>query len=271
MPKKEESPLLELKSLLAKLLPPENNYNPQVKKEQQQKQLNAMQETLSNESFYFVFNLLTCNIEHVTGVEKSLGYPEKDFTVHRYMNCVHPGQSVQFNMIAQSMYKILCSSTFKLQFSSQRYISLIGLRHYNGEYIVFKKTTSIFQYDDRNRLLAQLNEFTRIDNYDGDALRPRITETKGFQKDDFERLVFQMVLKEFMKKRYFSEKEFEVLKYYAMDTSMTRKKLAALLQVTLTTIDTYSKRILTKSRNTFTHPFEDVREVAAYLKKEKIL
>jgi hypothetical protein len=271
MPQKDFNPVKELKELLAVLLPPENIYLPVVRKEQQLKLLETLNETLSTESFYFVFNLLTCELEDVKNATIVLGYPDHEFTVNRYLHCTHPGQTIQFNMIAHCMYKILCRGIFKLQFSTQKYISLIALKHYNGEYIVFKKTTSVFQYDTKDRLLAQLNEFNKIGDYEAEPLRPRVTETSGSQKDEFERQVFQMVLKGFMEKKYFSEKEFEVLKYYAGNESINRKQLAQLLGVTVSTIDTFNKRILVKARNTFTHLFNDVRAVAFYLKKEKIL
>jgi hypothetical protein len=271
MPQKKNSPVKGLKELLGALLPSENIYKPMVKKELQQKQLSALNETLSDESFYFVFNLLTCELDAVKNAGKLLGYPDHEFTVSRYLNCIHPGQAIQFNMIAHSMYKILCKGIFKLQFSTQKYISLIALKQYNDEYIVFKKTTSVFQYDNENRLLAQLNEFTKIGIYEAEPMRPRVIETNGFQKDEFERQVFQMVLKNFMEQKYFSDKEFEVLKYYAGNESINRKQLAELLGVTVTTIDTFIKRILVKARTTFTHPFSDVKAVALYLKKEKIL
>ncbi len=230
-----------------------------------------MTEGLSDESFYFVFNLQSCELENVKNVSKLLGYPDHEFTVSKYLSCIHPGQAIQFNMIAHSMYDILCRGIFKLQFATQKYISMIALKHYNGEYIVFKKTTSVFQYDENNRLLAQMNEFSKIDLYEGEPMKPRVTESNGFQKDDFERMVFQMVLKGFMEKKYFSEKEFMILKHYAADESVNRKQLAVLLDVTVSTIDTFNKRILMKARNTFTHLFNDVRAVALYLKKEKIL
>jgi len=271
MPQKDYNPVKELKEVLTHALPGGNTYHPVVKKDEQARKLNALDDQLSDEHFYFVFNLLTNELEYVKNASRALGYPDQEFTVSRYLNCVHPGQAIQFNMIAHSMYKILCSGVFKLQFSSQKYMSLIALRHYNGEYITFKKTTSIFQYDKENRLLAQLNEFSKIDVYEGEPMKPRVTESNGFQKDDFERMVFQMVLKGFMEQKYFSEKEFEVLKHYAANESINRKQLAELLEVTLATIDTFNKRILTKARNTFTHSFNDVREVALYLKKERIL
>lgn len=266
-----DNPAQELKDLLAVLLPPDKVYQPAVKKELQIKILEALDEGISHESFYLVFNLLTGEFDHVNGVEKWLGYSNREFTVNRYLNMIHPGQAILHNMIARSMYTTLCKGTFKLQFSRQRYISQIGLRHYNGEYIGFKKTTSIFQFDQHNRLLAQLNEFTKIDAYESEPLKPRITEIDGLQKDDFERMVFRATLETFMEKKFFSETEFKVLKIYAEKETISSKQLAELLHVAIPTIDTFNKRILAKARQTFTHSFDNARQVALYLKKEKIV
>jgi hypothetical protein len=261
----------ELRELLCALLPEYKTYRVVVRPEEQVRTLGLLRETLSQESFYFVFNLLTGELEHVNGVDKALGYSAKEFTVGRYLNCIHPGQAIQFNMIAHSMYKVLCKGVFKLHFFTNRYISLVGLRHYNGEYIVFKKTTSVFQYDDQNRLLAQLNEFTRIDVYENSPLKPRISEMTGLQKDEFERRVFAMTLQSFAEKKYFSRRQLEVLKLYANDDSVTTRDLAEKLGVEPSTINTYNKRILAKAKEIFTHSFAEAREVALYLKRERII
>lgn len=263
--------LTSLMNLLHTVLPPSNLYIPVVKQQQQEKKLEALRENISNESFYFVFNLLTCELENVNGVDKWLGYSENQFTVDQYLNCIHPGHSVLFNMLAHSMYKILCKGIFQMRFFTQKYISFIPLRHYNGEYILFKKTTSVFQYDAQNRLLAQLNEFNKIGIYDGTPMNSRFTEMEGLQKDEFEQIVFQMTLKNFMEEKYFSNKEFELLKCYASNKDMTSKNLAQILDLEIETIKTYNKRILEKARDTFTYPFTNAKEVALRLKKEKIL
>ncbi|HEY5392347.1 MAG TPA: hypothetical protein VIJ57_09555 [Hanamia sp.] len=72
-------------------------------------------------------------------------------------------------------------------------------------------------------------------------------------------------------RKYFSEKEFEVLKYYAEDMERTSSHVAHKMNLKPPTIDTYNKRILEKARRIFTHPYKNAREVALRLKKEKIL
>jgi DNA-binding CsgD family transcriptional regulator len=264
------SDVQKLREQLAGLLPPGGIYQPVVPADRQRKALELLDEEVSHERFYFVFNLQNCELEHVRGVERWLGYSGKEFTVSRYLGCIHPGQSIQLNLIAASMYRILCSGVFKLQFSTQRYISFVGLRHNKGEYTLFKKTTSVFQYDRENRLLAQLNVFDKIDDYEHSPLNPRITEIQGLQKEDFERAVFNMTLQQFMEKKYFSEREFAVLKLYSGNSGITTRELAEALKVQTTTINTYNKRILAKAKEIFTHPFNEAREVAFFLKKEKI-
>ena len=261
----------ELRELLGTLLPEHMTYRKVVLPEQQNRTLELLKETLSPESFYFVFNLLTGELEHVNGVDKALGYPVREFTVARYLNCIHQGQAIQFNMIAHSMYRVLCKGVFKLHFFSNRYISLLGLRHYNGEYLAFKKTTSVFQFDDQNRLLAQLNEFTRVDVYEHSPMKPRIAELTGLQKDEFERRVFAMTLQSFAEKKYFSRRQLEVLRLYAANEAVTTRDLAAMLGVEPSTVNTFNKRILAKAKEIFTHPFAEARDVALYLKRERII
>ncbi len=269
--RKTNNEAAELKTLLNTLLPADDVYMPVVKEAEQFNQLLSLHDKVNDESFHFVFNCVSCQLEHVHNVEKWLGYSDREFTVNQYLNCVHPAQSIQFNMIARCIYKILCKGVFRLRFSSQRYISLVALKNYQNEYVVFKKTTSVFQYDNKNRLLAQLNEFTKMENYDGTPLKPRVTEKEELQREDFETLVFDMVLKNFMEKKYFSENEFQVLQQYALNTTISSNQLAALLNISSLTVDTYNKRILEKARNTFSYPFNNAKEVALYLRSERIL
>jgi DNA-binding CsgD family transcriptional regulator len=272
MPKiKTPTPSQELRSFLHMLLDPQKEYNHVVKPEMQAKQLEDLDAIIPNESFYFVFNLQTAEFDQVKGIEQWLGYPGQEFSVNRYLNCIHPSQSVLHNLIARSMYSTLCRGVFRLQFARQKYISQVGLRHYNGEYLVFKKTTSVFQYDTQHRLLAQLNEFTKIDKYDNELLRIRITETDGMQKEKFEREILRKTLEVFMDNKYFSPKEFKVLQAFAGQDALHTRQLAEQLGLQPGTIDTYNKRILAKARSTFTRDFANAREVALYLKKEKIL
>ncbi len=261
-----------LQSLLNKLLPAEDNYQLVVSPDMQAKKLQKLDETIPYESFYLVFNLQSNEFEHVKGVDKWLGYPNSDFTLKTYLNCIDPKQVVMHNMIAMSMYKTLCTGTFKLQFDRQRYISRIGLKHYSGEFIEFKKTTSIYQFDNKNRLLAQLNEFTKIGSYVTANLDGRITEEDGInQKERFERMVFGETVKSFMNKKYYSPKEFKILETYANSPGITSRELSSSLKIAPATVHVFNKRILSKSRNTFTREFITAREVALYLKREKFL
>lgn len=268
---KGDNAYMHLSQLLESLLPSNILYQPVVTKEQQEKYLDTLNDQIANESFYFIFNLLTHELENVNGVDRWLGYSNKQFNVSQYLKCVHPDHVVLFNLIAHCIYKVLMQGIFKLHFATQKYISLLALRHYDGEYYVYKKTSSVFQYDDKNRILAQLNEFNRIELYDGTALKPRITETEGHQAEQFEKMVFQMIYKYMVDEKYFSEKEFEVLKYYASNHDITSKDVAQTMNLKPATVDTYNKRILEKAKKIFTHPFGNAKDVALRLKKEKIL
>lgn len=266
-----QNPADQLQELLEELLPPDKVYQPAVPPEQQRLLLEKVNENISNESFFFVFNLQKCCIENAAGVEKWLGYSSRDFTVAKYLSIIHNAQALQHNMLAHSMYKILCSGKFRLHFSTQRYISFIALKPYNDEYILFKKTTSVFQYDHNNKLLAQLNVFDKIDYYENSPLKPRITELSGTQRVDFEKMVFKMTLEYFMAGKFFSPAEFAVLGYHVQPDGLTAKQIADKMGIDIKTVHTYNKRILEKARRTFSQNFSNAKEVGYYLQKEKIL
>ncbi len=261
-----------LDELLTMLLPPAGFYPPKVSSESQAGRLQKLDEFIQDESFYVVFNLLTKTFDHVNGVNKWLGYPNQTFTPRTYLHIIDPQQAVVHNLVANSMYRLLCGGNFKLQFASQRYISRIALRHYNGSYIEFKKTTSIFQYDANNRLLAQLNEFTKIGSYQTGMLDLRITETNGIrQKDIFEKQVFEGLVRSFLQEKYFSKTELEVLSVYVSQPGISSRGISERLGLAPATVNEFNKRILAKARETFTRLFSTARDVAFYLKEEKLI
>lgn len=268
---KGDNAYLHLCKLLQTLLPANEVYHQEVTLEKQKEQLELLDPHIANENFYFVLNLLTCELEHIKGVKKWLGYSNTEFTFTQYLNCIHPDQVVLFNLIARGFYRAMFQGIIHFRFTPLKYISMLALRHYDGEYYVYKKTSSVFQYDDKNRILAEMNEFNRIELYDGTALKPRFEIMETGQRDQFEEIVCQQVYKEMLEEKYFSEKEFEILKYYAEDTGRTSNDVAYKMNVKPPTIDTYNKRILEKARKIFTYPFNNAREVAWRLKKEKIL
>ena len=168
----------KLKTYVISLFPEKiNKYA--VRQQLQQAELASLKRTIGSQRFFFVVDMATFEITHQAGIERWLGYSEKDFTLKQYWKIVHPGLQKTAHTVFVQMIDFLCKGRFTLEFMVQRYSSLTALKHYNGQYLLLKRTASVFQFDKENRLTEYLNEFTIIGKYGGEPLSPVFFTDKG--------------------------------------------------------------------------------------------
>lgn len=245
---------------------------PQVEEADQRREISLLKETLGGERFFFIIDMLSFEIAESYGVGKWLGYPDNEFTMKFYWeNVVHNESRKTLMMMGQQLYGLLCRGTYKLQFMVQRYSSLVALRHRNGNNLLVKKTASVFQYDDRNRLLAYLNEFTIIGEYNGEPLEPRLYNSGGERESQKELVILQQLMERFIDMKVFSAKELQVARKLAYNPGITQTEIALQFNVSKYTIDTYYKRFLEKARNFYNRNFVSALEAATHLRKEGLL
>ncbi|MDQ6814244.1 MAG: hypothetical protein M3040_10930 [Bacteroidota bacterium] len=242
-----------------------------VSQDQQQKEIAFLKETIGSRRFFFVTNLEKYEIEQPNGIERWLGYSERDFTMKKYLDILHPGRKKAAQMIALHIYETLCSGKYVLNFMVQRYSSLIALKHYRGHYVLANKISSIFQFDVSNRLTACLHEFTIIsDEYDGEPLGPKFFTATG--EDEGRGIeILQKAVEHFLQLKVFSPKEMQVARKIAYQPGITQKQLADLLDVSVDDLHQYYGRFLKKARDFFHLEFTNTVEAALYLKKEGLL
>lgn len=249
----------------------DNIHNLAVSARQQKSELDSLKRTIGSQRFFFVVDLSTFEITHQAGIDQWLGYSEKDFSLKQYWKLVHPGLQKTAHIVFVQMIDILCKGKFSLEFMVQRYSSLTALKHYNGEYLLLKRTASVFQYDKENRLTEYLNEFTIVGRYNGEPLSPVFFTDKGKPEEERGKIVMEQVLQKFLGLKTFSVNEFHVARLLAYETAITQKRIAEILGKSPNTIDTYCKRFLNKARSCFHHEFSSAVEAAIYLKKNGLL
>jgi|GEM_PF-4039553 len=257
--------------------PPEN-YVPVVSEERQQQELNLLKDTVHHERFFFSVNMFTFEIEHSAGIDKWLGYGENDFTLKKYWNhIVHEGNKKALLLVSNVMYKLLGTGFYPLEFVVQRFTGVIALKHYEGHYIVARKASSVFQYDQKNRLLSYIDEFTIINNnveeeeLTSQSFAARITNVRGINETDKEDEILSLVTKSFNKLKVFTEQEFQLLRQIAYTPGITRAVLAGKFNITVNTISTVYSRLLTKAKQFFDKDFATVESVSRYMKNEGLL
>jgi hypothetical protein len=236
----------------------------------QQQELRSLQDTIGSERFYFVVDLPTFELREAQGIQRWLGYHEKEFSLKQYWGIVHPGKQKGLRLVAEQLYQMLCSGRFKLEFMVQRYSSLVALRHWKDHYLLVKKTSSVFQYDTNNRLLSYLNEFTIVGEYNNEPLMPRIFTQSGDHEERGDE-VLRNAMKQFEGMKIFSPKELQTARRIAYNPGITQAAIAKEQEVSVHTIDTYCKRFLKKAREFFSQDFSSVADAALYLRKEGLL
>lgn len=250
-----------------------NNFNTSLKvsKEDQDREITLLNETVSNELFFFVVNLYDFELEHINGVNKYLGYSEKEFTYKQYWNhVIHPGKEA-LKLIARRMYEALCSGQYPLEFMVQRFTSMVPLKHYEGHYILTKKTSSVFQYYDNNKLLSYVDEFTIIGDYNGEPLNPRMWFDYDEKDSDLKKQMLNNIMEDFEGMKIFAAKEFQIARKLAYNPHISATELANEFELKPSTVNTYYKRFLEKARNYFQIDFESMSDAANYLRRECIL
>jgi hypothetical protein len=239
--------------------------------QEQDDELRLLSRTIGSERFYFVVDLPSFEIVISDGIQRWLGYYEKDFTLKRYWKLVHPGLQKSVHTIFLQLCEVLCRGKFELKFMVQRYSSLIALKHAAGHYVLAKRTASVFQYDVGNRLTQYLNEFTIIGEYNGEALSPSFFTDKGEVEKERGQIIMQKAIEQFLGMKVFSANELQVARLLAYQPGITQGEIAALMNLSVHTVDTYYKRFLKKSREFFVIEFASVSEAAKYLRNSGLL
>lgn len=242
-----------------------------VPESDQHNEINLLKETLGTQRFFFVVDLQHFRMTQAHGIQRWLGYPEKEFTLKQYWSIVHPSKQKPLMAVALQLYETLCTGKYSLRFLVQRYASLVALRHYNGHYLLVKKTSSVFGYDAANRLTAYLNEFTIVGDYDGQPLSPIFFRSNGEPEGKNAEEILAAVMQRFLKLKVFSPKEFQTARMLVNKPGIKQAEIAHHLAIAPHTVGTYCKRFLYKSREFFHQDFSSAAEAAKYLHKDGLL
>ncbi len=238
---------------------------------QQQREIELLKETVGGERFFFLVDLTSFEITECHGVQQWLGYPDKEFSLKQYWSLIHPGKQKALMTVALQLYTTVCTGQVPLAYMVQRYSSMVAIRHYNGNYLLFKKNASIFQYDEHNRLLAYMNEFTRIGEYNGEPLAPNFFNSRGGEEKEHGDEVLRKTMQQFLGMKIFSVQELEVARKIAYQPGIRQAEIAVALDIAPSTVETYFKRFLAKAREYFHADFGTVQEAATYLRREGLV
>jgi hypothetical protein len=263
---------------LNRLYPLGKIYFPIVEESSQLDEIQRLKGTVKYEQFYFVLNLVDRKIEFANGLREWLGYNDETFTIFDYIKIIHPRHFYSLNLSAKSAFESANSYKFRLKFMSQKVVLQIPLLHNNGKYYTVKRTLYPFQIDQDGQVLAYLNHFVVLKEYNEfDLLDLRIGNGEFLSSEneniDFKNNQLLNLKASKIMTTKFNEKELDILKLIANKPYIKMKEIAEILDKNLITIQkTDSKRILEKARTIFEiEEFSNLKEVAFYMKRDGLL
>jgi DNA-binding CsgD family transcriptional regulator len=249
---------------------PDKQFKLMVSEEEQKNELSKLEQTLHYEKFFFVFNNVKFSIEQVKGIKTLLGYNDNEFSVMQYYRAIHPSHLAAQLLIAYELLESLISGQWPIGFLSHRVVNTIALHHANGEYYLYKRVAWPFQYDEHNRLISYLNEFTLIGKYSNEPYTIRFMDNND-NLIDWKARMPQSEDARFTEHGVFSKQEMRILLLFAEYPSLLSKEIAHKFNIKESTVITYKKRILDKAERLFHYRFKSAKHVAEYLKEQGLV
>jgi len=249
---------------------PEATYTHIVPESKQREELELLKPTLRYDRFIFVLDLHNMVIKHAHGIEKMLGYSDKDFTLLKFLQIIHPAHFLTHNISATTMIEGLMHGDWPVEFIKHRYITDICLVHANKTPYMFKRLGCPFQYDEKHRLLEYLNEFTLIDEYkEGAPYHIRALHEDGSKtwEDDVEKRLSSA----FYNENLFSDREIQVLRKFAYEDDASALTISHDLKIERSTVEKFNKRSLQKAFELFHVKFNTAKELGGFLRSQRLL
>lgn len=189
------------------------------------------------------------------GVKEMLGYNEGEFDMQLALNYFHPDDRNFVNRIIKGT--VMHSIQEKI-YQNDHYLNLtFRLRKKNGAYIKVIRKSSIYEADDKGRLISNFSMLTDIEFISNNNKVEWDIYTNHLDLEKFRMNVY----KEFV--GFFSNRELQIIKLLA--AGATSSRIAENLFLSPNTVDTHRKNILRKSR------CHNLMELLAFCNKNGIL
>jgi hypothetical protein len=131
-----------------------------VSTEAQEKRLEVLRQTVPSCHFFFVVNLKDFSLEHVIGVNNWLGY--HNFDMRKYMMVTDYEHHPILKHSGQVIIEDITEGRWRINFAEHKFMAKQTFQHANGSLISTLRVSSAWQYNDKNQVIAYLNEFTVI-------------------------------------------------------------------------------------------------------------
>jgi hypothetical protein len=261
---------------LEKRYPINGIYEPLIDEKTQIAEIENLTKAIKYEQCFFVVNLLKRKLEHVHGISQWLGYPDDTFGFIDYFKIIHPRHRAALNLSAMSAFDTANTPEVTLGFMSPRIVVQLPLLHADGTYVLMKRSLYPFQIDKSGKVLAYLNHFSVIKQYDEqDNLHPEISKSFTTANSAAAELYATENEKNRAKMKIlesFNKNELRILSFLVKNPEASNSEISTALDLSLNSLNkSFNSRILNKARAEFqTEQFDSLKSVVIYLKSEGI-
>jgi hypothetical protein len=156
---------------------------------------------------YLVYDMQAKAITHRRGIQGFLGFDENAYTMNDYLDSLHPALKAMQGMYSTGFVKALTQGNLTLDIETTYFHYSQAIKHRNGHYLFVRRTLIPFDYTPDNRLLAWLNLFTLINDYEIHPFKfqgcsfDTITSDGKKDQSQYERYVHAYITKELSSQR----------------------------------------------------------------------
>lgn len=224
------------------------------------------------ESFYFIVDFLKLEIQEVNGTEE-IGFQAEHFDFKHYIGLLPEGSMRQLLFLLGKQTFKMAERTF-IAFLKPKFVALVPLKNSDGQMMLCKRTISVWQMSEEGKILSYLSEFVIIKPFENEAALPRFYDVDPKLRDIFDGLVKKMFNHLPASENPFTHRETVLLNLYIENPEKpyTAKEIAQKENLSIATVHSYNKNILTKARQFFNDKsIKSASDVAALMKKNGIL
>ncbi len=185
---------------------------------------------------FYILDYKSNSITFSKGIERMLGYSEKEFNTLVLIDMIHPDDR---DMAGRLIKATLMFATENNVSSNVGFFVTYRVRHKNGKYIKVLRQSNIFEHDENGRIISNLSLLTDISFLNLSNKVEWKFDAPGLDKQKFKKYV----TKEYS--NFFSERELEIIKL--LNKGLTSKDIAGSINISKHTVDTHRRKILNKS------------------------
>lgn len=267
-----EEEYIEIEGFVQELYGNVNDHKGIIPEALQKAEIEKLRLGRRQETFYFVVDFLKLELTEANGLGE-IGFPEPNFTYKDYLRLLPAGSMRQLIFLLGKQTFKMANRTF-ISFLKPKFVALVPIKNNAGETLLCKRTISVWQMSEEGKILAYLSEFVILKPFENEAPNPRFYDVDLGLRSVFDGLVKKIFNHLPAKENPFTHRELSLLNLYMQNAEkpVTAKKVSEHEKLSIQTVHSYNKKILTKGRIFFNDPtFKSAVDVALFMKKIGLL